>query len=287
MDGDVGGYDARRSMGHALRGGLRDVGRSPWQLAVTAVTVCVALFVVLLATTTSQLLDAGRVEVIRASTIVAVLDEGLDTEDIEVLEGELSRLSGLHSVRSAARQDLAEMRGGVRTGDLPEGLALVLSGSREPEEVLDVLGVLSGIKRAELAVGGESDLLFEMMSGIVPWLAGALILGGLLMVANLARVVAFDKIDEARTMRLLGAGRLAVFAALGLPVIVVVVGASALALAGFLGLYAGSARIWLSPVALEAIRLGRIVANGAVITAVAAAMAALASWTSLRRELSA
>lgn len=270
-----------RAFVYSIGGGVRALRRLPGVVALTAIVVAVSVFVGVLSVAVLNLVSAGSVELLRATTIVAVVDHG-STSD---LVARLGAVSGVEGYRPATLSDLAEVRtwGGAAPGVSDEAVVLELSGTRDADEVVHVVSNLGGVRRAAVSVGDDFYLVEGLMEAIVPWLSALLLAGAVVMVANLARMMAATRVDEATTMRLVGAGRLSVLFTLAGPTCAVVLAASAVAVTGFLGLYWIATPMWLSPQAAAILRPSDLAFMGSGLVLAYLGAAGVASFLLLRR----
>lgn len=248
-------------------------------MAATIVTV--SIFVGLLSTVLSTLASAGSVELVRATTIVAVLDESAGDE----VTARLNRMAGIEGQRPASFSDLTEVRRwyGAAPDASEPAVVLELSGTRGTEEILTPVREIDGVLRAAVSVGDDFYLVEDFMATVVPWFSVLLVGGAILMVVNLARMVAAMGLDEAATMRLVGADRLSVWVAVGAPACVVVLAAGAVALIGFGGLYLVAIDGLLSPQAVASLDITRLLLNGCAFIAVIMVTSIVTSWFQLSR----
>lgn len=250
-------------------------------VALTAIVVAVSVFVGCLSVAVSNLASAGSIELLRATTIVAVLDNVTSSD----LVARLGEVPGVESYRPAALSDLAEVRawGGAIPGVSDEAVVLELSGTRDADEIVEVVSNVGGVSRAAVSVGDDFYLVEGFVAAIVPWLSALLLAGAVVMVANLARMVAATRVEEATAMRLVGADRLSVWITLAGPTCLVVLAAGVVAASGFLGLYWIATHMWLSPEGAATLRLDDLALMGSGLVVAYLGAAGAASFIQLRR----
>lgn len=273
--------DRRRAIAYAFVGGVRTLRRFPGLVSLTATIVTVSIFIGLLSTVMSSLASAGSVELVRATTIVAVLDESAGDE----VTARLTRMAGIESQRPATFSDLTEVQQwyGAAPNASEPAVVLELSGTRGTEEILTPLRNIDGVLRAAVSVGDDFYLMKDFMATVASWFSVLLVGGAILMIANLARMVAAMGLDEAATMRLVGADRFSVWVAVGAPACVIVLAAGAVALIGFGGLYLIAINGLLSPQAVASLDITRLLLNASAFIAVIMAASIITSWFQLRR----
>lgn len=273
-----------RSSAHAFAGGVRTFRRFPMVAALTVVVVSVSVFVGLLAIAVSPLAATASDEMVRATTVVAVLDEPVP-ENFTKRLGELSGVGGQRPAEFSDLTEVAEWYGASPTASDP-AVVLELDGTRSADEILGVLRNTSGVQRAAVSIGDEFYLVEEFLAAIVPWVAALLLLGAVAMVVNLARMVVAAHTKEASVMRLIGAGRASIWMGVGAPTCALVLAAGVLAAASFLGSYWVAADTWLSPRAAATLAVGDVVVSSLGLVGAMVASAVLVSWFQLRRAFS-
>lgn len=272
-----------REVLYSVRAGTRELARSRTVLYSAGAAAFVAVSVALVSSVLAQVTSAGSVEVLRASTIVVLVNHESSDRSAEIRASVVS-VPGVGEVRDVTMSDLAELPGGVAVGDeLPQGWALALNGTETAEEVLAALAGIPGVGLAAWSVGRDAEAILQSVGPVLWWFGVALVIGAMALVFALARTVALSSVEMVETMRLLGSSRVAVLASVSLPICCVVVVASLLSLL----VSAASLRIvsdtWLSEAAADSILVSRLVLVGVGATACASAAAAIGALSAVRR----
>lgn len=243
---------------------------------VTVIVVALTTIFVLMHPLLEQIVDVGDSEVTRLSEVIVLLDEGLDQGQLDDAAENLGGLRGVANVRASTESDLSALsRPLPRAAEDLNLLTLELDGNVPVEDVEFHAGEASGVAQAFLGVGVKSGLAVDLLELVTPWMAAMFALGGAILMANLAFSVSRTRREEAKIMRLIGAGPLSIWIRLGAVVLIPVVATivTTTALMSFLWPWAVGA--WIGPDAVrlvsgwEILRLGLLLATAATVAGAA------------------
>jgi cell division protein FtsX len=193
-------------------------------VSVTVIVVALATVFVLMHPLLDQIVDVGDSEVTRLSEVIVLLDEGLDQEQSDDAADNLGSLRGVANVRASTESDLSALsRPLPRAAENLNLLTLELDGNAPVEDVEFHASEASGVAQVFLGVGVKSGLAVDLLELVTPWMAAMFALGGAILMASLAFSVSRTRREEAKIMRLIGAGAISIWIRLGAVVLIPVV----------------------------------------------------------------
>lgn len=217
----------------AFRAGLLDLRDYPVLVSLTTVVVFVATLLVLAGPLLTNAARAGETYVTMNSELIVLLDPELTAEERNQATAALSVVDGVEAVRASEPGDVESLP--------PNQILRYQSGSTltvEPTGLITVEHIQTrvirtpGVVDAALGLGVPSLAMMEMVGLVLPWLALAFFVAGIILVANLSFMVARTRIEEADAMRMVGADTSSIWLRTGLvvalPTLVVVLAATAL-----------------------------------------------------------
>jgi cell division protein FtsX len=245
-------------------------------VSVTVIVVALATVFVLMHPLLGQLVDVGDAEVIRISEVIVLLDEGLDQEQLDDAADNLGSLRGVANVRASTESDLSALsRPLPRAAENLNLLTLELDGKAPVEDVEFHASEASGVAQVFLGVGVKSGLAVDLLELVIPWMAAMFALGGAILMANLAFSVSRTRREEAKIMRLIGAGAISIWIRLGAVVLIPVVATIVTTTALMSFVWPQAVGIWIGPDAVdlvsgwEILRLGTVLAAAAFVVGAA------------------
>jgi cell division protein FtsX len=193
-------------------------------VSVTVIVVALTTVFVLMHPLLEQIVDLGDVEVIRLSEVIVILDQGLDQEQFDDVADNLGSLRGVADVHASTESDLSAVsRPLLRAAENLNLLTLELDGNAPVEDVEFHASEASGVAQVFLGVGVKSGLAVDLLELVTPWMAAMFALGGAILMASLAFSVSRTRREEAKIMRLIGAGAISIWIRLGAVVLIPVV----------------------------------------------------------------
>jgi cell division protein FtsX len=245
-------------------------------VSVTVIVVALATVFVLMHPLLDQIVDVGDSEVTRLSEVIVLLDEGLDQEQLDDAADNLGSLRGVANVRASTESDLSALsRPLPRAAENLNLLTLELDGNAPVEDVEFHASEASGVAQVFLGVGVKSGLAVDLLELVIPWMAAMFALGGAILMANLAFSVSRTRREEAKIMRLIGAGAISIWIRLGAVVLIPVVATIVTTTALMSFVWPQAVGIWIGPDAVdlvsgwEILRLGTVLAAAAFVVGAA------------------
>lgn len=245
-------------------------------VSVTVIVVALATVFVLMHPLLDQIVDVGDSEVTRLSEVIVLLDEGLDQEQLDDAADNLGSLRGVANVRASTESDLSVLsRPLPRAAENLNLLTLELDGNAPVEDVEFHASEASGVAQVFLGVGVKSGLAVDLLELVTPWMAAMFALGGAILMANLAFSVSRTRREEAKIMRLIGAGAISIWIRLGAVVLIPVVATIVTTTALMSFFWPRAVGAWIGPDAVrlvsgwEIFRLGSVLAAAAFVVGAA------------------